>query len=128
MGPMWPISGRGDFPLGPCALGEALPPLLGRRPLPPCGFSTIWEGEGGVHPSLGGVPFFPQSNLISICDNSLSLSPSFVGLPLFGVCTRLGFSPPYAHRRAAGIGIRIHLLPLLSLFGARGNVAYIVRV
>src|ERR1041385_2078380 len=32
------------------------------------------------------------------------------GLPLFGGCTRLEISPPYARRRAAGIGIRIHLL------------------
>ena len=32
------------------------------------------------------------------------------GLLLFGVCTGLGVSQPYARRRAAGIGIRIHLL------------------
>src|ERR1041385_4204106 len=32
------------------------------------------------------------------------------GLPLYGVCNGLGISPPYARRRAAGIGIRIHLL------------------
>src|SRR4051812_4945820 len=42
------------------------------------------------------------------------LSPSFLlplsGLPLFGGCSGLGISPLYARRRAAGIGIRIHLL------------------
>jgi hypothetical protein len=47
-----------------------------------------------------------QVSLISL---SL-LSPSSSGLPLFGVYTWLGISPLYARRRAAGIGIRIHLL------------------
>src|ERR1043165_1036329 len=47
-----------------------------------------------------------QVSLISL---SL-LSPYSSGIPLFGVYTWLGISPPYARRRAAGIRIRIHLL------------------
>ena len=33
----------------------------------------------------------------------------------------MGISPPYARHRAARIGIRIHLLPMLVWFGARGE-------
>ena len=60
----------------------------------------------------GRVPFFfIQIDLRQVSLISLSLlSPSSSGLPLFGGYTWLGISPPYARRRAAGIGIRIHLL------------------
>ena len=55
--------------------------------------------------------FFTQIDLREVSLISLSLlSPSSSGLPLFGVYTWLGISPLYARRRAAGIGIRIHLL------------------
>src|ERR1041385_2157740 len=75
-------------------------------------------GRGGrVAPLLGlykegWVPFFyTQFDLRQVSQISLlSLSPSSSGLPLFGVYTWLGFLHHTQRRRAAGIGIRIHLL------------------
>ena len=121
MGLKRPIRGRRELPPWAKAPREG-PTSPSRTNSPPWGFSPTWEGEGGWHPSLayirrGGVPFFfttidlRQVSQISL----LSLSPSSSGLPLFGVCTWLGISPPYARRRAAGIGIRIHLLSVARL-------------
>src|ERR1044071_1712047 len=93
---------RGPTPLNRCAT-----PSLGISPNP--------EVEGGWHPSLayirrgrGALLFiiFLRQVLISLSH----LSPSSSGLPLFGVYTWLGISPLYARRRAAGMGIRMHLL------------------
>ena len=53
--------------------------------------------------------------LISFETTLSLLSSSSIGLPLFGACTRLGISPPYARRRAVRIGIRIHLLSAVRL-------------
>src|SRR3954466_13936186 len=84
---------------------------------PSLGISPTPKVEGGWNPSLayirrGRVPFFfIQIDLRQVSLISVSLlSPSSSGLPLFGGYTWLGISPPYARCRAAGIGIRIHLL------------------
>ena len=70
----------------------------------------------GLYKEGWGAFFYTTIDLRQVfSDLSLSLSPSSSGLPLFGVCTRLGISPPYARRRAAGIGIRIHLLSAARL-------------
>jgi hypothetical protein len=58
---------------------------------------------------------------------SLFLLPSRVPL-VWSYCLVEEPSPPYAHRCAAGIGVRIHLLPLLGWIGAREDVVYTVRV
>src|SRR3954468_1390708 len=102
--------------MGHGAMRGAHPPRAAPKP-PSLGISPTPEVEGGWHPSLayirmGRVPFFfIQIDLRQVSLISLSLlSPSSSGLPLFGGYTWLGISPPYARRRAAGIGIRIHLL------------------
>ena len=101
--PPWAMhQGRGPFPPG-------------RRTSPPSGISPTSGREGVWLPSLayirrGRVPFSNHP-----IEFYLSLSPTLSGLPLFGVCTWLGVSPPYAHRRAAGTGIRIRLLSAARL-------------
>ena len=62
------------------------------------------------------------------CLFSFSPSLSLVWFPKFGACTRgletwdIGeISPPYARRRAAGLPIRIRLLPLLCWIGVWGT-------
>ena len=114
MGLKRPIRGSGSLP--PWAMRQGRGPLpLGRRTNPPWGFSPTPGREGGVHPSLAyirrgrGALFFTTIEF-----SSLSLLP-LSGLPLFGVCTRLRISPPYARRRSVGIRIRIHLLSAARL-------------
>src|ERR1041384_1549810 len=74
------------------------------RGLPPS-LSYIRRGRGAFLIHTINIDL-RQVSLISL---SL-LSPSSSGLPLFGVYTWLGTFSLYARRRAAGIGIRIHLL------------------
>src|SRR4051812_3726219 len=90
----------------------AHPPSLGISPTP--------EVEGGWHPSLayirrGRGAFLIHDFLRQVLFSLVLLSPSLRGLPLFGVYTWLGISPPCACRCAAGIGIRIHLLSAARL-------------
>src|SRR4051812_45942236 len=98
----------------------------------PLGLVPPRKWRGGWHPSLayirrGRVPFFfikIDLRLVSLISLSL-LSPSSSGLPLFGGYTWLGISPPYAYRRAAGIGIRIHLLSAaLLVWSPEGRRVY----
>src|SRR4051812_43919444 len=114
MGLIGPIRGRGSPPPWAMAPREGPLPLLVRHPLPLWN-SPTWEVGGGCAPSLayirrgrGALLFiiFLRQILFSL----FLLSPSSSGLPLLGGYTWLGISPPYARRRAAGIGIRIHLL------------------
>src|SRR3954467_8151654 len=89
-------------------------PYLVRHP-PPLGISPTPEVEGGWHPSLAYIRRGRGALLIivflrQVLFSLFLLSPSLSGLPLFGGYTWLGISPPYARRRAAGIGIPIHLL------------------
>src|SRR3954463_10585807 len=100
--------------MGHGAKRGATPPLIWCA-TPSLGISPTPEVEGGWHPSLAyirrgrGALLFIISLRQVLFSLSL-LSPSSGGLPLFGGYTWLGISPPYARCRAAGIGIRIHLL------------------
>ena len=114
MGQKGPIREEGAFPLGPCAKEGPTPPSWPVH-LPPRGISPTSGREGGWLPSLAYIRRGRGALFIHSIEFSLSLSPSFVRLPLFGVCTRLGISPPYARHRADGIGIRIHLLSVARL-------------
>src|SRR3954464_8977498 len=104
------------------------PPLLVHPP--PLGISPTPEVEGGWHPSLAyirrGRGALLIINFLRHVLISLSLlSTSSSGLPLFGGYTWLGISPLYARRRAAGIGIRIHLLSVALLVrSAEGRRVY----
>src|SRR3954470_11026322 len=73
------------------------------------------EGRGITPPPLafirrGRPPFFHH-----LIEFSLSFSISGSGLPLFGVCTRIGVLHHKAGRRSAGVGIRIRLLSAARL-------------
>src|SRR3954469_9594143 len=96
-------------------------PLIGAaNPPPPLGLVPPRKGKGGCHPSLAYIRRGRGALLIMNFLRKVShLSPSFLlpvsGLPLFGGCSGLGLSPLFARRRAAGIGIRIHLLSAARL-------------
>src|SRR4051812_7320956 len=127
MGPWGPLGEEGVSPLGLGAKGGAHPPLWPGTS-PPLG-SLVPHGEGRrITPPLayirrGRPPFFQHTN-ISVF---LLLLPGS-GLPLFGVCTRIGVLHHKAGRRSAGVGIRSRLSSAARLVRGPGGTSIVPYV
>src|SRR3954470_21909146 len=86
------------------------------------------EGRGITPPPLafirrGRPPFFHH-----LIEFSLSFSFSGSGLPLFGVCTRIGVLHHKAGRRSAGVGIRSRLSSAARLVRSPGGTSIVPYV
>src|ERR1041385_811878 len=81
---------------------------------------------GGSHPPLayirrGSPPFFQHTNI------SFFLLPGS-GLPLFGVCTRIGVLHHKAGRLSAGVGIHSRLSSAARLVRGPGGTSIVPYV
>ena len=94
------------------------------------GGALPWAWSQGVGPipplayiRRGRPPFFQHTNISFF----LLLLPGS-GLPLFGVCTRIGVLHHKAGRRSAGVGIRIRLSSAARLVRGPGGTSIVPYV